>query len=101
SFIQPQQVIWPWWNGRIADHLKRSGEPSTAVMKYYIDFAAEHHIPGLLIDAGWYSTESDAWGKPLKLNPLTMAPSRKSYYDIRKVIDYGKKKVVNVYVWIL
>ncbi len=101
SFIQPGQVIWPWWNGRIADDLKRSGEPSTAVMKYYIDFAAKHHIPALLVDAGWYSTESDAWRIPKKLNPLTMAPSRKSYYNIRKVINYGKKKGVNVYVWIL
>lgn len=101
SFIKPGQFIWPWWNGRIADDLKRSGEPSTSVMKYYIDFAAEHDIPALLVDAGWYSTESDAWGIPENLDPLTMASSRKSYYDIRKVINYGKKKGVNVWVWIL
>jgi alpha-glucosidase len=101
SFIKPGQAIWPWWNGRIADHLKRSGEPSTAVMKYYIDFAAKHHIQALLVDAGWYSTEQDAWAIPKKLNPLTMAPSRKSYYDIHKVINYGKKKGVDVYVWVL
>ncbi len=101
SFIKPGQAIWPWWNGRIADHLKRSGEPSTDVMKYYIDFAAKHHIPALMVDAGWYSTEHDAWAIPEKLDPLTMVSSRKSYYDIHDVINYGKKKGVDIYVWIL
>ncbi|HYW34326.1 MAG TPA: glycoside hydrolase family 97 protein [Balneolaceae bacterium] len=101
SFIKPGQVIWPWWNGRIADHLKYSGQPSTSVMKYYIDFAAKHHIQALLVDAGWYSTERAAWASPKKQNPLTMAKSRKDHYNIHKVIDYGKKKGVAVYVWVL
>ena len=100
SFIQPGQMLFPWWNGRIAGNLERSGEPSTEVMKYYIDFAAEFDIPHLMVDAGWYSLESEAWEAPEEQNLLTMEETRKEYYDIREIIDYGNKKGVKVHVWV-
>ena len=100
SYIKPGHVIWPWWNGRIADDLKYSGEPSTSVMKYYIDFAAEHNIPNLLVDAGWYSLEGEAWDSPEKQNLLTMEETRKDHYNIRDVIDYGNQKGVKVHLWV-
>lgn len=100
SWIRPGQVIWPWWNGRIAGDLPRSGEPGTGVMKYYIDFAAEHGIPALLVDAGWYSLEGEAWASPGEQDLLTMEETRADHYDIREVIDYGNEHGVDVHLWV-
>jgi alpha-glucosidase len=95
SWIKPGLVLWPWWNGRLP-----FGEPSTAQMKHYIDFASEQGIPYLLVDAGWYSLERDAWDHPEAEDILTMEESRQSYYDIREVIDYAKGKNVGVHLWV-
>lgn len=100
SWIHPGQVIWPWWNGRIAADAKISGEPSTALMKYYTDFAVKYNIPMLLVDAGWYSLESEAWSDAEHQNVLTMEETRKKNYDIRQVIDYANKKGVGVLLWV-
>ncbi|MFW6100936.1 MAG: glycoside hydrolase family 97 N-terminal domain-containing protein, partial [Bacteroidota bacterium] len=35
SWIQPGKVVWPWWSGRVATGKPYSGEPNTALMKYY------------------------------------------------------------------
>ncbi len=100
SWIQPGKVVWPWWSGRIATGMPFSGEPNTALMKYYTDFAVRHDIPYLLVDAGWYSMEGDAWSQPEKENVLTMEETRKDDYDVKEVIDYATGKGVDVMLWI-
>ena len=100
SWIRPGKATWPWWNGRITGKGMRSGEPSTAVMQYYTDFAARHGIPYLIVDAGWYSLESDAWSQPEKEDVLTMEETRKDFYDIRQVLDYANSKGVGVFLWV-
>ncbi|MDZ7773150.1 MAG: glycoside hydrolase family 97 protein [Balneolaceae bacterium] len=100
SWIRPGQIIWPWWNGRIAGDLPLSGEPGTSVMKYYIDFAAEHDISALLVDAGWYSLEGEAWRSPEEQNLLTMEETRAGHYDVQEVIRYGSEKDVDVHLWV-
>jgi len=100
DWIKPGVVIWPWWNGRIAMGESFSGEPSTALMQYYTDFAAEQGIPYLLVDAGWYSLESDAWDQPREENIFTMEETRAEFYDIRQVIDYATHKGVKVLLWV-
>jgi len=100
DWIQPGTVIWPWWNGRIARDQEFSGEPGTELMRYYTDFAAETGIPYLLVDAGWYSLESDAWDQPEKEDILTMEETREEFYDIREVIDYATDQGVKVLLWV-
>ncbi len=101
SWIKPGKATWPWWNNRITNVPEvHSGEPSTAVMKYYTDFAARNGIPYLVVDAGWYSLEGDAWSQPEKEDVLTMEETRKSFYNIHQVIDYAKKKKVGVFLWV-
>ena len=101
SWIQPGKAIWPWWNDRIvSDPSIEGGRPSTAVMKYYTDFAARHHIPHLVVDAGWYSLEMDAWNQPEKEDVLTMEETRADFYDIREVLDYAREKGVKVHIWV-
>ncbi len=100
SWIQPGKATWPWWNGRITEKGIRSGVPSTAVMKYYTDFAARHKIPYLVVDAGWYSLEMDAWNQPEKEDVLTMEETRRDFYDIRQVLDHANSKGVKVFLWV-
>jgi alpha-glucosidase len=88
SWIKPGLVLWPWWNGRLP-----FGEPHTKQMIHYIDFASKHGIPHLLVDAGWYSLERDAWRNPDDEDILTMEETRKDKYDIEAVIQYAKEKV--------
>jgi len=101
SWIRPGLAIWPWWNNRISNDPKvRGGRPSTAIMKYYTDFAVKHGIPNLVVDAGWYSLEADAWNQPEKEDVLTMEETRAAFYDIRKVLDYGREKGIRVHLWV-
>ncbi len=101
SWIKPGQAVWPWWNGRIAtDPAVRGGEPGTGLMKYYIDFAAKYAIPGLVVDAGWYSLEMDAWRRPEKEDVLTIEETRADFYNVREVIDYGAQKGIDVFLWV-
>jgi alpha-glucosidase len=101
SWIEPGKAIWPWWNNRVVSDPKiQGGRPSTAVMKYYTDFAARHDIPHLVVDAGWYSLEADAWNQPEKEDVLTMEETRADFYDIREVLDYAREKGVAVHLWV-
>jgi alpha-glucosidase len=101
SWIQPGKATWPWWNDRVvSDPGIEGGQPSTAVMKYYIDFAARHGIPNLVVDAGWYSLEEDAWEHPEKEDVLTMEETRASFYDVKEVIRYAREKGVKVHLWV-
>jgi alpha-glucosidase len=101
SWIQPGKAIWPWWNNRIvSDPTIEGGRPSTAVMKHYTDFAARHQIPHLVVDAGWYSLEMDAWNQPEKEDVLTMEETRADFYDIWEVIDYAREKGIKVHIWV-
>jgi alpha-glucosidase len=95
SWIKPGLVLWPWWNGRLP-----FGEPHTVQMIHYINFAAKHGIPNLLVDAGWYSLERDAWRNPDGEDILTMEETRKNKYNIQAVIQYGKDKGVDVHLWV-
>lgn len=102
SWIKPGKVLWPWWNQWLTAGTPdiRDGRPSTAQMKYYIDFAAKHGIAYLLIDAGWYSLEEEAWEQPEKENPLTMEETRRDYYDVQQIIAYAKQKGIGVHLWV-
>ncbi len=99
QWIKPGKVTWPWWNGRIAQGKSFSGTPGTELHKYYIDFAARNDIPYLVVDAGWYSTEDDAWDQPEKENILTIEETRKDRYDVKEIIKYGQEKGVDVMLW--
>jgi alpha-glucosidase len=69
-------------------------------MIHYINFAAKHGIPHLLVDAGWYSLEQDAWDNPDEEDILTMEETRKNKYNIEAIIQYAKDKGVDVHLWV-
>ena len=55
--------------------------------KYYIDFAAKHGIPYILLDEGWAASTYD---------PYTPNPE----VDVHELIRYGKEKNVGIVLWL-
>ncbi len=111
SWIKPGKVAWPWWSGRVAMGVnvkpedpgtdkvkKRRMPPTTAVMKHYVDFAARNNFDYVLLDAGWYSKEIDAWRSP-RTQDITK-PSKFKDYSVREVSDYARKKGVGIILWV-
>lgn len=56
-----------------------------------IDFCAEHHIPYMLFDWQWYMPCTSHDGDATKVVP---------HVDMKKVIAYGKKKGVGVWLYV-
>jgi alpha-glucosidase len=86
SWIKPGLVAWDWWNDWNISHVDFKAGYNTPTYKYYIDFAAENHLPYIVIDWGW-SSRTD-------LFKLT-APD----LNLQEIIDYGKQKGVGVVLW--
>jgi alpha-glucosidase len=85
SWIKPGQVAWDWWNNWNVTHVDFKAGVNTETYKYYIDFAAENHIPYIIMDEGWYV-----------LGNMT---ERVPDVDVKAIADYGKQKNVGVILW--
>ena len=85
SWIKPGQVAWDWWNDWNVTHVDFKAGVNTQTYKYYIDFAAENHIPYIIMDEGWYV-----------LGNMT---ERVPDVDVKAIADYGKQKDVGVILW--
>jgi alpha-glucosidase len=92
SWIQPGKAAWDWWSGSFAKNVDFKPGMNTPTMKHYIDFAAEHHLEYMLIDAGWYPGQDYARA----LDILHYVPE----VDIPEIIAYGKQKGVKVLLWL-
>ena len=75
SWIRPGKAAWHWWNGTSAKGVGFEPGMNTATMKHYLDFAADHNLEYLQIDAGWHQGTEEAGGhhpKPVRArSPLT------------------------------
>lgn len=88
GWIKPGKAAWEWWHDALlpgADIPSGMDNRSTALYKYYIDFAAKSHLEYMMIDAGWSNVYNIR-----KENPKI---------DIREVIAYAKQKNVGVFLW--
>ncbi len=92
SWIVPGKAAWDWWSGDYAKNVNFQPGMNTATMEHYIDFAAEHHLEYMLVDAGWYpAKEYTDTG-----NILTYVPE----VNVPDIIAYGKQKGVKVLLWL-
>jgi len=90
SWIKPIKYIGIWWGYHIGKWSWMPGPKMGATTKNameYIDFASENGIDGLLIE-GW-CVDKD-WGE--RKTFITPNP----YFDLQKVVDYAKKKNVQL-----
>ena len=85
SWIQAGQSTWDWWSSRTISRVDFKAGNNTETYKYYIDFAANHGVKYIVIDAGW-SDRLDL----LKVNPAL---------NLQEIVDYGKQKKVGVVIW--
>ncbi|MGD0129022.1 MAG: glycoside hydrolase family 97 protein [Terriglobia bacterium] len=92
SWIQPGKAAWDWWSGSFAKSVDFKPGMNTPTMKHYIDFAAEHHLVYMLVDAGWYPADDYTHA----LDILHHVPE----VDIPDIIAYGKQKGVKVLLWL-
>lgn len=85
SWIHPGQVAWDWWNDWNITGVDFRAGVNDSTYEYYIDFAARHHIPYIIMDEGWY-----------KLGDLlTVVPA----IHMRRLVHYGASKGVGIILW--
>jgi len=88
SWVKPGKAAWEWWHDAMlpgAPIPSGMDNRNTDLYKYYIDFAAAHHLEYLMVDAGWSNLYDLS-----KVNPKV---------DIAGLIRYGKSKNVGLFLW--
>jgi alpha-glucosidase len=86
SWIQPGKSAWDWWSGSYASGVSFKPGMNTATMKHYIDFAAEHHLEFMLIDAGW-SARDDITHTTAEI-------------DMPEILAHAKERGVRILLWL-
>ncbi|HEX7585665.1 MAG TPA: glycoside hydrolase family 97 protein [Prolixibacteraceae bacterium] len=86
SWIKTGLVAWDWWSDWNISHVDFKAGYNTTTYKYYIDFAAANKLPFIVMDWGW-SSHTDIL--------TVIAPD----IDLQAIVDYGKKKGVDVVLW--
>ncbi len=82
SWVKPGKVAWEWWN---AFDNRGRGQVSTEVYVRFIDFAAKNGVEYVIMDEGWSET-------------LNIWKFHKDV-DVPFLIDYAKKKGVDIILW--
>ena len=98
SWVVPMKYIGIWWdmhlNRRTWDYASGNHGATTEYAKELIDFAAAHHIKGLLVE-GW-NTGWEHWigfeDREGVFDFVTPYPD----YDLEEVVRYGKEKGVEL-----
>lgn len=96
SWIQPMKYMGIWWGMHIGKYTWSPGPQlgaTTENAKSYIDFAAAHDFPGLLIE-GW-SDGWQYWGQAEYADKFNFTRANPDF-DIETVIAYGKEKGVGL-----
>ncbi|MEU6719183.1 glycoside hydrolase family 97 catalytic domain-containing protein [Nonomuraea sp. NPDC046802] len=86
SWIKPGKVLWSWLAGG------RPVQQSLERQQEFVDYAARHRWPYVLVDAGWYDdpvTGERAWTD--RTPEFTWIP---------RLVEYGKARGVGVMVWL-
>jgi len=90
-WIKPGVSLWDWrCHGGIADDGFKYGINTESYIRY-IDFAHEHDLAYVLIDAEWYGPERD-----VKSDPVTYEHN----VDMPKITSYAKEKGVGIWLYI-
>ncbi|MET7331767.1 glycoside hydrolase family 97 catalytic domain-containing protein [Nonomuraea sp. NPDC005650] len=86
SWVKPGKVLWSWLAGG------RSVQQSLERQKEFVDYAAQHRWPYVLVDAGWYDdpvTGERAWTD--RTPEFTWMP---------QLVEYGRARGVGIMAWL-
>jgi len=92
SWIKPGKAAWDWWSGSFARNVSFQPGMNTATMEHYVDFAAEHHLEYMLVDAGWYPAKDYTHPDDI----LSYVPE----VNVPEIIAHAKQKGVKVLLWV-
>ncbi|MBI5380264.1 MAG: glycoside hydrolase family 97 catalytic domain-containing protein [Opitutae bacterium] len=90
DWVKPGVAVWDWRiNGAQVEGFKY--EMSLPSWKRMVDFAAEHGLRYLVLDADWYGPEFGPDSDPTKGGKVA---------QVREIIAYGKTKSVGVWLYL-
>ena len=94
SWCKPMKYIGVWWEMHLGNgtwYASPTHGANTAHVKEYIDFAAEHGIPGVLVE-GWNVGWEGDWPKNDHFDFTKPYPD----FDIKEITDYAAEKGVTL-----
>ena len=93
SYIKPIKFVGIWWGMHIGEYTWFAGPKhgaTTERTKQYIDFAAKHHIQGVLTE-GW-NLGWETWASGVK--PIQNFSKAYPDFDLEEVVKYARQKNV-------
>lgn len=87
SWIEPGKVAWDWWNDWGLKHVNFKAGINMATYKYYIDFAARHGLQYVVLDEGWYDSNSG--------DIMTAIPE----LELPDLVAYAREAGVRIILW--
>jgi alpha-glucosidase len=94
SWIEPGKTAWDWWSGDYDTGVNFNPGMNTPTLEHYIQFAADHHLPYMLIDAGWarQSSQTGGWENA----DIT---HWNSHVNLPQILAFAKARNVKVLLW--
>lgn len=95
SWIHPAKYVGIWWGMHMEKYTWSQGPKhgaTTKNMKEYIDFAAAHHIPGVLVEGWNYGWDGDWVANGNQFNFTKPYPD----FDIDAIVKYATEKGVEI-----
>jgi alpha-glucosidase len=93
SWIQPGKTAWDWWSGDYDTGVNFRPGMNTPTLEHYIQFAADHHLPYMLIDAGWARHSNQANFESADITHWN------SQVDLPRILAFAKERRVKVILW--
>ena len=87
SWIKSGKTTWDWWNNSALFNVDFKAGFNTDTYKYFIDFASQYGLDYILIDEGWFDTQS---ADIFQLSPEL---------DLKEIIRYAETKNIGVLLW--
>jgi alpha-glucosidase len=94
SWIEPGKTTWDWWSGDYATGVDFKPGMNTPTLEHYIQFAADHHLTYMLIDAGWARESGGLRG--WETADITHWNDK---VDLPSVIAFAKQRGVKIILW--
>lgn len=88
EWVKPGKVAWDWWNDWNISRVDFKAGINNQTYKYYIDFAAAHHIEYVILDEGWATLG--------RADLMDVIPD----INIKELVEYGQSRGVGIVLWV-
>lgn len=87
SWIKPGHAAWDWWNNSALYGVPFKAGFNNDTYRFFIDFAQRFGLEYVLIDEGWFSTQST--------NIYDLAPD----INLKALVQYANERGVGIILW--